>query len=207
MFMLWREQRHVLQDFALYESEAPVAGGTPFVLTPPGINLTGGDRPERLRGLHVTADYFRLFGAPVEIGRTFTAQEDIPHGPRLVVISDGLWRRRFGADRSLVGKAILLDGGPHVVIGVLGPSFGTDPPADIWLPLQADPNSINQWDDYCAAARLKPGVTLQTAKAQVKVAEAQFRRKFPGTALAGASWDLETLRAAVLGDVGLTLVV
>jgi len=191
MFMFWREQTQLLQDFALYQSdEGPV--GTSMLPKLPGINLTGGDQPERLRGMRVSADYFRLFGAPVEIGRTFTAQEDIPGGPRLVVISDGFWRRRFGADRSLVGKAILLGG---------------EPPADIWLPLQADPNSTDQWDAYRAAARLKPGVTLQRAKAQVKVAEAQFRRKFPGTALAGASWDLKPLRDAVVGDVRRTLLV
>jgi len=93
------------------------------------------------------------------------------------------------------------------VIGVVGPSFGTDPPADIWLPFQADPNSTNQWDAYRAAARLKPGVTLQTARAQTKLAEAQFRQKFPGSGLAGESWNLKPLRDAVLGDVRLTLLV
>jgi predicted permease len=154
--------------------------------------------------MHVSADYFRLFGAQVEIGRTFTAQEDIPGGPRLVVISDGLWRRRFGTDRSLVGRTILLAGEPHVVIGVLGPTFGTDNPADIWLPLQADPNSTDQWTSYCAAARLRPGVTIEMAKTQTKLAEAQFRQKFPN-AIVWGSWDLTPLRDTVIGDARLTL--
>ena len=204
MFMVWREQRQMLQDFAFYESEGPMTFEAAFFLRLPGINLTGGDRPERLRGIHVSADYFRLFGAQVEIGRTFTAGEDIPGGPRLVVISNGFWRRRFGADRSLVGKAILLAGEPHVVIGVLAPSFGTDHAADIWLPLQADPNSIDQYNVYFAAARLRPGVTLEMAKAQTKLAEAQFRQKFPG-AIVWGSWDLKPLRDAVVGDARLTL--
>jgi hypothetical protein len=69
--MVWREQRQVLQDFAFYESEEPVITGSSLFQRLPGINLTGGDRPERLRGIHVSADYFRLFGAQVEIGRTF----------------------------------------------------------------------------------------------------------------------------------------
>jgi putative ABC transport system permease protein len=186
-FMVWREQRQVLQDFAFYESEEPVMiNGSPLFLRLPGINLTGGDRPERLRGIRVSTDFFRLFGAQVQIGRTFTAQEDIPGGPRLVVISDGLWRRRFGADRSLVGKAILLAGEPHTVIGVLGPTFGTDNPADIWLPLQADPNSIDQWNSYRAAARLRPGVTLEMAKAQTKLAELVFGKSFPVPSYGGA---------------------
>jgi putative ABC transport system permease protein len=179
MFMVWRKQRQVLQDFAFYESEGPMTFEAPFFLRLPGINLTGGDRPERLRGIHVSADYFRLFGAQVEIGRTFTAGEDIPGGPKLVVISDGLWRRRFGADRSLVGKAILLAGEPHVVIGVLGPRFGTEHPADIWLPLQPDPNSVDQYNTYFAAARLRPGVTLAMAKAQTEACGGAVSAKVP----------------------------
>ena len=95
MFMVWREQTQAFKDIAAYDTGS-------------GVNLTGGDSPEQLKALHVSADYFQLFGAPVEIGRTFTAQEDIPGGPRLVVLSDGFWRQRFGADRKLVGKAILL---------------------------------------------------------------------------------------------------
>jgi len=98
-----------------------------------GVNLTGGDRPEQLKVLHVSADYFRLFGAPVEIGRTFTTQEDIPGGPPLAVISNGLWYRRFGRDRTLVGKAILLGDEPYVVIGVLGPRFTGDPVRFSWI--------------------------------------------------------------------------
>jgi predicted permease len=202
--MIWREQARALQDFALYESEEMMTPGSPLVLRLPAINLTGGDRPERLRGIHVSADYFRLFGAQVEIGRTFTPQEDVPGGPKLVVIGNGLWRRRFGADRNLVGRAILLAGEPHVVIGVLGPSFAAESPADIWLPLQADPNSIDTWNMYPAAARLRPGVTLEQAKAQTKVAEAQYRKKFPN-AIVWGGMDLESLRDSVVGDARMTL--
>jgi putative ABC transport system permease protein len=206
MFTVWRQQTQVLQDFALYDLEGPFqGGGTEYSIKGPGVNLTGGDRPERLRGIHVSADYFRLFGAPVEIGRTFTVQEDIPGGPRLVVISDGFWRRRFGADRNLLGKAILLGGEPHVVVGVLASSFGTDQPADIWLPLQADLSRTDHYANWTAAARLKPGVTLEMAKAQTKLAGAEFREKFPGGVLSQATFDLEPLRDALLGDVRLAL--
>jgi len=119
-FMVWREQTQAFEDIAAYDK-----GG--------GVNLTGGDRPEQLKVLHVSADYFRLFGAPVEIGRTFTTQEDIPGGPPLAVISNGLWYRRFGRDRTLVGKAILLGDEPYVVIGVLGPRFTGDPVRFSWI--------------------------------------------------------------------------
>src|SRR5262249_27711838 len=79
MFVAWREQAQGLQDFALYDHQGPISGGgTEYFIKRPGVNLTGGDRPERLTSIHVSADYFRLFGAPVKIGRTFTAHEDIP---------------------------------------------------------------------------------------------------------------------------------
>src|SRR5579864_5638013 len=208
MFAAWREQTQVLQDFALYDLEGPFrGGGKEYFIRGPGVNLTGGDIPERLTSIHVSADYFRLFGAPVEVGRTFTTQEDIPGGPRLVVISDGFWRRRFGADRNLLGKAILLGGEPHVVVGVLASSFDTGLNADVWLPLRVDPNSTDQEASCRAAARLKPGVALEKAKALTKLAEAQFRQKFPGGALSQMSFDLEPLRDAVLGDVRLALLI
>jgi putative ABC transport system permease protein len=198
-FMVWRELTQAFRDFAAYDSSSK------------GINLTGGDHPELLKAVRVSVDYFRLFGARVEVGRTFSPEEDRPGGPRLVVITDGLWRRRFGADRSLVGKAILLAGDPYVVIGVLGPGFASDPPAEIWLPLQADPYNTNFSHDLRAAARLGPGITLEMAKAQMKPATEQFQRKFPATKFAAIdlqeSFTVELLRNAVVGDVRLALTV
>ena len=199
VFMVWREQTQAFRDIAAYDQ-----GGS--------VNLTGGDRAEQLKALGVSADYFRLFGAPVQIGRTFTAQEDIPGGPRLVVISDGFWRRRFGGDRTLLGKAILLGGEPYVVIGVLGPSFTSDPPAEVWLPLQLDPNSTLVAPYLHAAARLKPGITLDMAKAEMKLAFEQFRRKAPQWFTAERerpfeSFTVEPLRDVVVGDVRPALLV
>jgi putative ABC transport system permease protein len=195
LFTVWREQTGAFRDFALYEKNRPT------------INLTGGDRPEPLKATHVSADYFRLFGASLEVGRTFTQQEDIPGGPRLAVISDGLWRRRFGGDRSLVGKAIVLGGDPHVVIGVLSPNFVSDPPAEIWLPLQVDPNSNNFAFQYRGAARLRPGITLAAAKAQMELAEEEFRRKFPGSyGTEGPVLAVEPLHDVVVKDIRRALV-
>jgi putative ABC transport system permease protein len=133
----------------------------------------------------------------MEIGRAFTAQEDVPKGPKVVVISDGLWRRRFGADRNLLGKAFLLGGEPHVVVGVLAPGFDIDLNSDVWLPFRMNPNSSDLNSGAHAAARLRHGATLEMAKAQTRVAEGQFRRKFPGALLSQWSFDLETMREAV----------
>jgi putative ABC transport system permease protein len=197
-FMIWRDQTESFTDFSLYDEQSL------------GVNLTRGDRPEQLKGIHASADYFRLFGAQVEVGRTFSEQEDVPGGPRLVVISSGLWRRRFGGDRSLVGKAILLGGEPHVVIGILSPSFAPNPPAEIWLPLRADPNSTSQAHFLRASARLKPGITLGMAKAQMKLATERFRQKFAdvgGPEGPKGSFTVEPLRDVVVGDVRLVLLV
>ncbi len=198
-FIIWREQTQVFQDVAAYD-----LGG-------PGVNLTGGDRPEQLKGVHVSAEFFRLFGARVVAGRTFSAEEDRPGGPPLAVIAGGLWRRRFGSDLNLVGKSIDLGGEPFTVIGILDPTFTSDPPADIYLPLKADPNSTDQAHYLRAAARLKPGVTLEKAKAAMKVAAEQFNRKF--AAAAGAqlgpqgSFTAEPLRDTIVGDVRKALLV
>lgn len=194
-FMVWREQRQVFQEVAAYD-----LGG-------PGVNLTGGDRPEQLKGVHVSAEFFQLFGARVVAGRTFSAEEDQPGGPPAVVLSGGLWRRRFGSDPNLVGRSIDLGGEPFLVIGILDARFKSDPPAEIYLPLKADPNSTDQAHYLRAAARLKPGVTLEQAKAGMKLAAEQFKRKFPVQMGPQESFTAEPLRDTVVGDVRKALLV
>jgi putative ABC transport system permease protein len=193
-FNLWREQTSIFQDVSAYDF-----GG-------PGLNLTGGAYPEQIKGIHVTADYFRLFGAPIEQGRTFTAEEDLPHGPHVVVISDGLWRRRYGADPHMIGKIMELGGEPYTVIGIVGPGFNFDPPSDVWIPFQFDPNSTDQAHYFLAAGRLKRGVTLDQAKAQLKLTADQFRRKYPGGALGPKdSFSVQPLQDAIISDVQTSL--
>ncbi|MGB8836779.1 MAG: ABC transporter permease, partial [Candidatus Acidiferrales bacterium] len=167
-FTVWSEQTQVFQAIAAYDFAGP------------GINLTGGDHPEQVKGIHASSGYFEVFGAPVELGRTYTATEDRPGGPQVVVISNGLWRSRYGGDPAIIGKTIALTGEPYEIIGVLGPTFKSDPPADMWLPLQPDPNSTNQGHYLLCAARLRPGVTLEQAQAAMKISAEEFRRKFPG---------------------------
>jgi putative ABC transport system permease protein len=120
-FHTYQRQTQVFQEVAAYD----MAG--------PGFNLTG-DRPEQIHGIHVTESYFRLFGAPVILGRTFTQLEDSPNGGKVVVLSYGLWQRRFGGDPAIVGKSLLLGNQPYTILGVIGRQFLADPQADIWLP-------------------------------------------------------------------------
>ena len=191
----WRAQTQVFQYVAAYD-----LGG-------PGVNLTGGDRPEQLKGIHVSADYFPLFGATTIAGRPFTPEEDRPGGPDVVVISDALWHSRFGADPKLIGNTILLGGEPYVVTGVLRPDFTSDPKADIYLPLRADPSSTDQAHYLRAAARLKPGVTLVVAQAAMKRAAEEYKRKFPNSLGPNGSFTAEPLRDTVVGNVRKALLV
>jgi len=190
-FNVWREQTDVFDSVAAYDFSGP------------GINLTGGDRPELIKGIHVSADYFRVFGAPVALGRTFTLEEDRPGGPAVVVISNGLWRNRFGSDPGILNRTIDLGQEPYTIIGVIGPTYSGDPKSDIWLPLKPDPNSVDQGHYLRATARLKPGVTLVQAQAAMKHAADQFNRKFPNSPVMGpgASFTAIPLRDSVIGDV------
>jgi putative ABC transport system permease protein len=194
-FNTWKEQTQVFQDVSAYDQ-----GG-------PGINLTGRDRPEQLKGIHVSSGFFRLFGARVLVGRTFTPEEDRPGGPPLVVMSGGLWQRRFGGDPSIVGKSIDLGGEAFTVIGVLDQKFMSDPPAEIYLPLKADPTSTDQAQFLRAAARLNPGVSLEQGKIALKVAADEFKRKFPNSMGPQESFTAEPLRDTIVGDVRRSLIV
>src|SRR5580658_5367706 len=127
----WRRRTQVLEDVSAYDP-----GG-------PGLNLSGGDRPEQLKGIHVSYEFFHLFGAQAAVGRTFTSGEDRPRGGNVMVLSNGLWQRRFGSDPGIVGKALTLGGEPYTVIGVLAHGFTFDPMPDVYLPFQADPESTN----------------------------------------------------------------
>jgi putative ABC transport system permease protein len=194
-FNNWHAQTQVFDSVTAYD-----LGG-------PGVNLTGGDRPEQLRGIHVSADYFRVFGAPVAIGRTFTGDEDRPGGPKLAVLANGLWRSHFGSDANIVGKTVELGGEPYQITGVLGSAFHSDPPADIYLPLQADPNSSDQAHYLFGTARLKPGVTIGMAKAAMKLAGEEYKRKFPGMMGPEESFTAEPLRDTVVGDIRTSLLI
>ncbi len=194
-FNVWRAQTQVFDAVTAYDFSGP------------GINVTGGERPEQLKGVRVSADYFRVFGAPVALGRTFTQDEDRPGGPALTVISNGLWRSRFGADPEIINRTIDLGGEPYTIIGVLAANFRSDPKSDIWLPLKADPNSVDQGHYLRSSARLKPGVTIAQAQAAMNLAADQFRQKFPNSPELGPhdGFAAVPLRDSVVGDVRLGL--
>ena len=193
-FVLLRQQTGVLQDVAAYDFASP------------GFNLTG-DRPEQVRGIHVTQAYFRLFGAQVTLGRSFTAQEDSPNGGKVVVLSYGFWQRKFGGNPNIIGTALSLGNEPYTIVGILGKSFVSDPEADILLPFQFDPNSTNQGHYFYAAARLEPGMTLAQANALLKIVTDQFRRRYPRWLRPTSVFAVEPLRDTIVGDARKSLLV
>ena len=191
----WRRQTQVLEDVSAYDT-----GG-------PGLNLGGGDHPEQLKGIHVSYEFFHLFGARAAIGRTFTAAEDRPRRGNVIVLSDGLWQRRFGSDPGTVGKSLTLGGEAYTVIGVLASGFTFDPSPDVYLPFQADPDSTNQGHYFQAAARLKPGVSLSSAKAALHLAGEEFKRRYPGGMDPKMSFSAEPMQQLLVQNVRTALFV
>jgi predicted permease len=185
-YNIWRRQVQVLEDIAAYDTAGP------------GLNLAGGDRPEQVKGIHVSHEFFRLFGGSPVMGRTFSAAEDLPRGGNVAVLSGGLWQRRFGSDPNILGKSISLGGEAHTIIGVLEPQFAFDPQPDIYLPFQADPNSTNQGHYFRVAARLKPGVPLSAARASLNLAAGEFRRMFPGALDSRSSFGADPMQEVMV---------
>jgi predicted permease len=175
--------------------------------TAPAFNLTGGSRPEQIKGIHVSAGYFRVFGAPIVIGRTFTQAEDRPGGPHVAVISHELWETHFGGDAMVAGRTIGLNGDAYVVVGVLGKDFQSDPAADVLIPLQADPNSTNQGHYLSVAGRLEPGVTVAQAAAEMKLLGDQFRRANPKWMDNSEQAGVLAMRDVMVRDVRPTLLI
>ncbi len=184
-----RAQTTLLEDVAAYDFSGP------------GLNLGGGDKPEQIKGIHVSRAYFHLFGASTRLGRAFTPAEDSPGGVKSVVLTDGLWRRRYGASPSILGRPITLSGEQYTVVGVLAPGFEATPRADVFLPLQADPNSVNNANYLRMAARLRPGVSLAQANAQLRVVASQLRKENPKIMDPKETAGALPLAQVVTGDV------
>jgi putative ABC transport system permease protein len=195
-FNVWRQQISVVHDASAYRFGF--------------MNLTAGDSPEQLLWGQVTGDFFKLFGAQTAAGRTFTADEDRPNGGRVVVLSYGLWQRRFGRDAQLVGKTLSLGGEPYIVIGVLASTFNSaqfDPFPDVWTPFQMDPASTDQANYFTGVARLNAGVTLAMANTQMQAAAAQFRAVFPDAIGPQSSFSVAPLQERMVRNVRTSLLV
>jgi putative ABC transport system permease protein len=195
-YNIWQQQSDIFQQVAAYDW-----GGA-------GLNLTGGDYREQVIGIHVTSRYFTLFGAPAVAGRTFTAAEDSPNGGHVAVLSYGLWKRRFGGNPKIVGSFIHVNDQLWLVVGVIGRDFITDIPVDLWIPFQFDLTSREMAHNFNVAARLKPGVTVGLANAQLALAADQFRRTYGSNALPPhGAFGAVSLQESLIGTTRFPLMV
>ncbi len=137
--------------------------------------LIGDGQPERLTSVPVTQNFFSLLGVEPQMGRQFTAEECKQNGPRVTLLSDGLWRRKFAADPNIVGRALSFDGGPVTVVGVLPATFDFSTVftpgsrVDMFEPLPLSPEINRQGNTVAIIGRLKPGVSVQSARAETAV--------------------------------------
>jgi predicted permease len=193
-FQFWREQTSVVQDVSAYRSNV--------------LNFTGGGVPEQLHADQVSADYFKLFGAPVERGRAFNADEDLPGGNHVTLLSHALWMRRFGGDPNILGKVISLSGDPFTIVGIVGQSFDVSEfgtPPELWIPFQLDPHSPDQGHYFQVTGRLKPGVSVQQAQARLSLSSNEYKRKYPNVLQKDQGFSVELLQNEIVRDVQSTL--
>ena len=154
-----------------------------YVDPPSGFNLTGDGQPERLEATLATSGLFPLLGVRPVAGRTFTPEEDKPGGPPVVLISHRLWQNHFGSDPSVVGRTIILDGRGFTLVGVLPAEFSLVPTTDLWMPVSeyGDDLTSHLHHDFNILARMKPGIGVSQAQAELAALNRQEEQAFPDT--------------------------
>jgi predicted permease len=151
-------------------------------VTGESFNLAGTDAPENVDGARIGADYFTLLGVAPALGRSFLPEEDAPGRGDVVLLSDGLWRRRFGADPSVVGREIRLDGRPHTVVGVMPASLTYNLyDEELWVPTAFTAERLAMHDEHFLAVlgRLRPGVTRATAEEEMRGLARWLQETYP----------------------------
>jgi predicted permease len=145
--------------------------------------ITGGDEPERIAGTFVSWDLFPTLGIPAQKGRHFSAEEGDPEGPNVVMISGGYWQRRFGEAPDIVGQTIVVNGSSQTIVGVMPAEFEFFYDVDLWVPMRRDGPmaGARRWHNWFLVGRLRPGVAIQQAQADVDVISAQLAAEYPET--------------------------
>jgi len=169
----WQKQNDVFEDMALVRAQ--------------GFTLTGADTPERVSGARVSAGFFSLLRVQPALGRSFLPEEDQGGGEKVVVISDGLWRRRLAASSDVLGQTLTMSGQPYRIIGVLPPGFRfpvSVSRAEVWTPVAlVDPLFRNSRGGHTfrVVARLKPGVDVEQASADMNTIARRLEASYPDT--------------------------
>ncbi len=194
-FLHYRASNRVFSEVAGYREGA--------------VNLASGDTPERVNAARVSAGTFAMLGITPLRGRLFTSDEDRPGAARVVVLGEALWRRLFDGDQSIVGRTVDIDGAPSQVIGILprSASFPSSA-AELWVPLALDPaNTESSTFDMKAVARMRPGISIATAQANLQELLLTLPAAYPGRLSVAAinATHMQTLvrplRDVIVGDV------
>ncbi|HYG80634.1 MAG TPA: ABC transporter permease [Pyrinomonadaceae bacterium] len=167
----WQAQNQSFEDMAAFEWR--------------NFNLTGDGEPERVPAFGVSANFFPLLGARPALGRAFQAEEDRPGADKVAVISHGLWQSRFGGQQGIVGRNILLNGEPYTIVGVMPSDFQFMlPNVNLWVPMALTPEQLAERDlhNLNAVARLRPGVTVEQADADMKAITHRIAAAYPDEA-------------------------
>src|SRR5687767_4922700 len=188
-YIAWKDGTRVFSHLAAYQSADP------------GVNLVDGGPPEHLSSLHVSQEYFSVFGARALHGRVFRRQEDTPQGPHVVVLGHGFWMRRFGGNPSVVGRMLPLGGASYEIVGVLADDFRTDPPVDVYLPLRADKFSLDFANTIRVVGKMRPNIAVPRAAEQLSNTAQGFREKFPLSMVPWEDFWAVPVRDAMVGDV------
>ena len=202
----WRDQNQVFEGMAAIADQS--------------FNLTGTGDPERLRGRRVSASLFPLLGVAPQVGRAFAPEEDRPGANKVVILNHGLWQRRFGADPSITGKTLTLNGESYQVVGVMPASFQFPERGDeLWVPIAFTPQeAASRGRHYLkVVARLKPGVTVERAQAEMSTIASRLQQQYPEqNAELGATvvplheqmvGNIRSALLVLLGAVGLVLLI
>jgi putative ABC transport system permease protein len=194
-FSDWKEQNSVFSDMAFFLDTSR--------------NLTSDGEPEEITGQLASTNLFSVLGANPILGRTFAEDEGGDGQPRVIVISYGLWQRRFGGDKQIVGRQILVNEQPATIIGVMPDTFGwhirgksrARKPADIWMPLQITNDLRERRGRFASAvARLKPGVTMDQAQREMQTIGARLEQQYPDF---NTGWNVNVvpLRTQMTGEI------
>ncbi len=195
----YRNQKQLFSEVAAVDSD--------------DFNLTGADRPERLSCGKATSGLFAVLGVQPLLGRVFTSDEDHPGKNQVVVLTEGLWKRRFGGDPGVIGRAIHLNGKPYTVVGIVPPILEWFAPLDAWIPTgftPADMAPTHRGDEFLfILARLRPEVSLAQARAGMAALGRTLAKQYPDNFPASSGWAIrvDSLTELLVGDVRAALVV
>ena len=217
----WSESPTSSANFVDFRTSARNLEVAAFTDTNGNFNLTGGDQPERVAGLRVSANLFPLLGVNPGRGRLFLPQEDQPGAGHVLILSYGLWQRTFAANANLINQTIQLNSQSYTVVGIMPPDFKFPPAfsavvgsseesvsnADLWVPLTTDDIPlVRDRRDLKMMGRLKPGVTVAQAQADLNAIASRLDREFPDVN-GGIETHVIPLREQVTGDISLALFV